>query len=322
VGGVSGYLLAMFSLVTFSLNIVLVSAAAGALEARRGFVVALGANASCVAVLLAVSAVVLGDPVTWSWSGAAVFAGAGVLTTSIGRRLQVVAIDRIGPSRAGTTGATSPVFALVFGVIALGDRIGPAHLLGVVLTLVGVVMANARAAPPKATLDARPASPDVRLRDPTPPWVRSSPLSAGSVVALVSAASYGVGNVIRAGGVRAWEEPILGTLIGVAVAIGLYSLVTTSPARAIATARAAGQWDGVRLWALSGAMLGLAQTSVVAASGMIPVGIALVIATASPIVVIPLTLLLPRHRRDAVTWQAALGAVATVAGVSILLLAR
>ena len=53
-----------------------------------------------------------------------------------------LAVDRIGPVRAGIVYYSLPVFAAVASVLVLGERIAPAQIAGGVLVIGGILVAT------------------------------------------------------------------------------------------------------------------------------------------------------------------------------------
>ena len=310
-----GQLLSLLALLLFAANTIVVRLASERHVQRSGFMIALCANAVGVVVVLA-STVLVGHTVTWDWRGVAVFALVGLLTTFLGRRLLFLAIQEIGPSRASALQVTNPIFALVIGVTFLGDEVTTVQLLCIVAVLAGLYLTSREARP----LLVAPVVPDAAPTTmPTAVSTRTKEtLSSGVAIALFAAVSYGVGNVLRAAGVRSWEEPVLGTLVGVVAAMALYGAVVMRP-RELWTSLIRGERRGVALWITSGLLTAVAQVCVTAASGLIPVAVVLVISSSFPIVILPVSVLL-LHNAEGVTTSTFAGAVVIVAGVSTLVL--
>ena len=114
--------------------------------------------------------------------------------------------------------------------------------------------------------------------------------------AILAAAAYAVGNILRAHAIDAWSEPILGGLVGALAALVAYAVlhVRLNQLRMVWDAARDGT-RGVFLWALAGFLTISAQVSVIAAMASSPVAIVLVISSALPIVVVPVNLLVLRN---------------------------
>ncbi len=203
------------------------------------------------------------------------FALGGLLTSFLGRRTFFRSITTIGPTRAATLQTTNPAFAALGGWLLLGQALAPRALFAGALVLVGLVLVTR--AP---SVRARPAS-----------W-----LLPGTGLALLGAAAYGLGNVARGAAVGIWAEPVAGSLVGAAAGLLAFLLVTGDRRGLVAAVRRADA-AGRRLWVLSGVLTIGAQSCLVAATQTVPVGVAVVVSAAVPVVVLPLGLLLGREAR-------------------------
>jgi drug/metabolite transporter (DMT)-like permease len=275
-----GSLLALVALGLFSANVFVVRAASARLAQQLGFLVALLANVVFGATLLGVDLVARDDGITMNGGAFATFAAAGVLASYLGRRGFFRSVETLGPSRASSVQITNPVFAALLAWALLGEalRLVDALLVGCVVT--GLYLATL---PPPDAADARPN----RRRGPA-----AVPLAA-LWPALFSAVAYAGGNVLRAGALDAWREPVLGGLVGAVAGTAVFALVhvRAGDLRAMATAPVTGIW----LWALAGTLTISAQISVIGATGYLPVAIVLVISSALPVVVVPVSLFVLRN---------------------------
>jgi drug/metabolite transporter (DMT)-like permease len=123
--------------------------------------------------------------------------------------------------------------------------------------------------------------------------------------------------VLRGAGVRDWAAPLLGSLVGAAAGLVLYAAVGAD-LRKLRTAVRGADPRGRRLWLLSGVLTISAQTCLIAASLYIPIAVAVVIAAAVPIVVLPVGLLLGRN--ESIGPATVAGVLLVVAGVAALVL--
>lgn len=74
------------------------------------------------------------SPAAWGWLGTSGLVGIVLGDTLFFRSLQI-----LGPRRALLVACFSPLFAATLGFLFLDERIGPVILLGIVMTLAGVV---------------------------------------------------------------------------------------------------------------------------------------------------------------------------------------
>lgn len=68
------------------------------------------------------------------------FAGAGLTGTFLGMIAYYTGIARLGASRTEPLKASMPLFATLFAVVLLGERLTPGNLVGIVLVVAGVAL--------------------------------------------------------------------------------------------------------------------------------------------------------------------------------------
>jgi drug/metabolite transporter (DMT)-like permease len=152
------------------------------------------------------------EPVTWR--ALAWFAGAGVFTMFIGRVFLFGSVQRLGAMRGSAMKRFNPFFAVILGVVVLGEPLGAAMLTGmalIILSFVLLVWGSFRSRPGEvAAADAR------RLR-------------AGYALAIFSGLGYALGYLFRKMGLAqapdAWLGAAVGALVGAAlfVAMGAFN---------------------------------------------------------------------------------------------------
>jgi len=292
-----GEALAVASLLLFSINVLLVPVATARLEQAVGFAVALVANVVGAAVLLAGQVLLSGPLPPVRWSAVGLFALGGLLTSYAGRRAYFRSITTIGPTRAATLQTSNPVFAALGGWVLLGQSLPVRAVVPGAAVVVGLVLVT---------------------RVPHPAGARRTWLLPGTAVALLGAATYGLGNVARGAGVGIWAEPVAGSLLGAAAGLLAFAAVERHRGRLLAAVRRADP-VGRRLWVLSGLLTIGAQTCLVAATATVPVAVAVVVSAAVPVIVLPVGLLLGREVRLRPT--ATVGVALVAAGVVGLVLA-
>ncbi|MHA6631645.1 DMT family transporter [Pseudonocardia sichuanensis] len=296
-----GEILAVAALLLFSANMLLVGPAGRQLPQDLGFLLALASNVG-FAALLAVGVHALGSrPFEPEWDAVALFAGGGLLTSYVGRWFLFRSVRTIGPTRASTLNITNPAFTALAAWLLLGEMLPPAALAGASAVLVGLYLTT------RSTGGERHGPTGARRSVPIPEIA----------LAVMGAASYGLGNVIRGAGVRDWEAPVVGSLVGAAAGLVLYSCWGTDLRKLGAALRGADP-VGRRLWLLSGILTISAQTCLIAASIYIPIAVAVVVAAAVPVVVLPVGLLL--RRNESVGPAVVSGVLLVVGGVAALVL--
>ena len=93
-----------------------------------------------VAVLLPVTLVLEAPNYGLTLRSVAVFAGAGLIGTLVGRALLYAGIKRVGASRAEPVKASMPLFASVVAVVLLGETMSVGNLAGILLIIVGITL--------------------------------------------------------------------------------------------------------------------------------------------------------------------------------------
>jgi drug/metabolite transporter (DMT)-like permease len=298
-----GEFLAVASLLLFSANALVVGPAARRLPQDLGILLGLTSNVVLGAVVVAGLYVLTGPGAPMEWDAVGMFAVGGLLTSYLGRWFFTRSLLTIGPTRASAVQLTNPFFAAVAGWVLLGEALGPVAVLCGLAVLAGVYLTSRRTGAGRAI----GAGIGHRALSPTQ-------LGPG----LLGAVAYGLGNVARGAGVRDWEAPIVGSLIGAVAGLLAYALVNTDLRKLAGSLRGADP-VGRRMWLLSGFLSIGAQTCLIAATLYIPVAIAVIISVATPVVLLPVSVLFLR-RTEAVGVSTAVGALLVLAGVAGLVL--
>ncbi|MQA12720.1 MAG: EamA family transporter [Pseudonocardiaceae bacterium] len=307
-----GEALALLALLLFSTNVLVVKVASTRLGQDVGFLLALGSNVLFAAVLFGGERVISATPFAIEWDAFATFAIGGLFTSYLGRRLLFRSVQTIGPSRASALQITNPVFSAVIGWLVLGESLGTAAVLFVLLVVGGLYLTSRT-----STRTPTPVRPGAE--PPSEAGTRRTSLPAPEVaVALLGAMSYAVGNVVRSGAVRYWNEAVFGALLGASCATVVY-LVAHTDLRRLAQRVRTSPRSGLWFWALSGVLTISAQISLIAATRTIPVAVAVVVATAIPLIVVPASILLFRNA-EGVTGRTVAGVGLIFAGVAGIIL--
>lgn len=295
--------LALLALLLFSTNVLVVKVASPRLGQDVGFLLALGSNVVFAALLFGAERLVRDEPFVVEWDAFAAFAIGGLFTAYLGRRLFFRSVQTVGPSRASALQITNPVFAAVIGWVLLGESLGVAGVVFVLLVIGGLYLTSqvpARIPVPVGTGDIAPLVPEpARLGLPR----------REIVLALVGALSYAIGNVIRSSAVRDWDQAVFGGLLGACCAMVVYLVVHTDLRRLAQRLRSAPR-SGLWLWALSGVLTISAQIALIASTRTIPVAVGVVVAAAIPLFVVPVSVVLFRNTEGVTT--------RTVAGIALI----
>lgn len=319
-----GEVLALLALLLFSANALLVSVVSPRLGQEIGFLLALGANVVFSGLVVLAQRVVASGPFVVQWDVFAMFAVGGLFTSYLGRRLFFLSVHAIGPSRATSLQITNPVFAGIISWVFLGERLGVDAIGFILAVILGLYLTTrVRAERPAPVVVGTGDAPVPSLGDVErhghPSGKTSGALPTREIaLALTGAFSYGVGNVIRSTGVREWNEPVLAGFVGAVAGTLAYLLLHTQVRSLVARVREADRL-GVYLWGLSGVLTISAQIALIASTRYIPIAVAVVVAAALPVIVIPVSVLF-LHNREAVTGRTVLGGLLILGGVAGLLL--
>ena len=226
---------------------------------------------------------------------AAYLAASGVVGLVIGDLALFEAMRRIGPRLSFLIMSLAPISASLAGLLLLGERPGRLALLGIAVTLGGVVWVVG----------------EPHAGDP-----RGSHEAIGVVLAVVGAVCQGVGLVLAKVGMAGEVPPLAATWVRMGTATIVIWALTALAGRfrglgvADATRRA---WVPIIGGAFFGPFLGV-WLSLVAAR-FTDVGIAATIMATTTVLVIPILMVLERYRPTA---RALVGTAVTVAGVALL----
>lgn len=305
----------MCSLLCFSGNVLLLNAVTRRVKQEIGFLIALATNVGFALLLVIGQYVVLARPFDLQWDAFGYFLLGGLLTTYLGRWFFFLSVRNIGPTRASSMQIANPVFAAIAGWLLLSETLSRSAIGFIGAVLIGLFLTTRV---PSRDLEPNAIVPGEAI--PTPPERRrASGLPMRDVaLALFGALAYGLGNVARGAGVREWEAPIFGSLVGAAAGMTVFLLLHTDIRWVVADIRRSDR-VGVWMWVLSGVITISAQMCLIAATISIPVAIAVVIAAAIPVVIIPISLILLRNTEN-ITAATGIGALIIFAGVAGLLL--
>jgi drug/metabolite transporter (DMT)-like permease len=226
---------------------------------------------------------------------AAYLAASGVVGLVIGDLALFEAMRRIGPRLAFLIMSLAPISASLAGLALLNERPGRLALLGILVTLAGVVWV---------------------VGEPRKGEPRGSHEAIGVAFAVLAAVCQGVGLVLAKVGMAGEVAPLAATWVRMGTATAVIWVLTALAGRvrglevADATRRA---WLPIVGGAFFGPFLGV-WLSLVAAR-LTDVGIAATIMATTPVLVIPILMITQRYRP---TVRALIGTVVTVVGVALL----
>lgn len=307
----SGYLLALAGLVLFTSGILVTKVASSRINLSLGFLVTTSVNVIFAALAFAVQMAFHPEGVQWNWRGFVLFALAGAFSTYFGRWFFYEAVVRFGPSRASVFQVSSPLFTALIAWLFLGEHLSVLVVAGMVVTIGGLMLVSYKPGSfARGTASRSAALPSRTLNERL--------LQSGLVLGLGSSLAYAIGNVMRGSGVRVWNEPILGALLGAVFGLGLHLFFSSGKREMLAGLRIANR-SGVWLYALMGVTTISAQICAIAAMRYIPLSIATLITLCTPVLVFPLSHVLFKNSDD-IGRTTLLGCAMTLLGIFIIVL--
>jgi uncharacterized membrane protein len=186
--------LALVTAFSFGLNAVLVRKAMRHTTPATATVSVAG-----VQVLILSSLLLLNRP-TFNLTAVAYFIAAGFLAAILGRTFNYMSIDKLGvPISTALTG-TNPLWAMVLGIVFLGEEATLPIISGSVLVVVGVALISG--------------------------WGKNSQLSLKDLyIPLASAFFYAASSAVRKVGLNILPEPVLGAVVGALTGLIAYPIL-------------------------------------------------------------------------------------------------
>jgi drug/metabolite transporter (DMT)-like permease len=231
------------------------------------------------------------------------FAGAGVFTAFVGRVFFYASVQHLGAMRSSTMKRLNPFFAVLLGVMVLGERLTPGMVAGLLLVAASfAVLVSSAPAPPDAA----------RLS-----WHRRL-ANAGYFYGPVSALGYATGYLLRKMGLAQAHDALLGAAVGCVIGAALFVATAAFSVSYRAAVRTTFQRRNAWLIA-AGVMASFGQILYFAALNLSPMSRVALISSMEVFITIFLgTLLLRRHER--LTLPVAFAAVLGVVGTAVIVL--
>jgi drug/metabolite transporter (DMT)-like permease len=255
----------------------------------------------CAHAVLLGAVLPLASSAQWLWMGLS-----GIVGLGIGDLGLFAAYVTIGPKRTVLVQASSPIFASVGAFLALGETFSLLALLGVAVTLTGIVV----------VLLERDRAPEEKL-------VSAKRKNRGLVFALISAMGQGFGVVLSKKGmyvgVSEAMNPVSAALIRMLLA-GWFVWTCALLAGRLPELHDAARDKGGIKYAAAGAVVGpfAGMTLSMVAIANAEAGVAQTLMSLMPVFIIPVVWITYREKTS---WRGMLGAVVAVIGVAILFLA-
>jgi len=251
--------------------------------------------------------VVFGSPVPlhaglqrWLWLGAS-----GVVGLAIGDLFLFQSYVTIGPRLGLLFLSLSPAMASILAWLILGEGLSPGNILGILLTLAGIVWVVWES---NSNHDSRADHPQQSLQKVS---------LKGIIAGLIAATGQALGVVLAKPGLANNFSPISGNVIRMSSAFLALWLVTIFQGQVISTVQQASHQKTGLLYILGGAIFGpLVGVSLsLFAVQKTNIGIASTLIALPPIFLLPVSYFVYKER---ISWQAVAGTIIAILGVALL----
>lgn len=300
-----GLWLALGSMLTFACCVLLSAGASRRLDSDSGALLAAAVTLPVglgIALLQFAGGRVLTAPTPL---GLIAFSLAGIFSTYLGRWLFFKSVETIGPTRASVFQTCSPVVTALIGWLCLGERLGAIGWLGMSVAAAGLVVMG----------QVRPGS---KKADSAGRRLEARAARGALVVGLGSTFAYAVSHIFRGAAVREWDEAVLGATLGAVAGVLVLLVVSGRQRTLVAAGNIRKQPLGALMYCGVGAMQFGAQVLMIASMKYIPVSVTALIACCTPLVVMPISMLLLKNTEQ-LKPLAIVGVLVTVAGVALVL---
>ncbi len=292
-----GVALALGAMLAFATNMMITRYAVKGMPLESGFLVVLVTNIVAPAAFFVAELGVRSQPYAWDWKGAGLFAVGGIIGTFLGRKALFDTVTLLGPSRASVFHSSSPAFALVGAWLLAGEGLGWYEIGLVAVVWVGLWIAN----PPTGS---------------APGHLSAEVLRKGIAAGLLATAGFALGNVIRGIAMRGWNEAALGSAIS-SVSAFVLQVAVTRDWPAIRRQLAAAPPRAIWLYVACGVATSIGSILVATAMTKLEIGLTVLVVHTTPLVVIPISVLLLKHR-ETINGRTIAGAGLVLAGVGAL----
>ncbi len=242
---------------------------------------------------------------TWrdlSWDSAVPLLLSGLIGIFVGDSLLFTALNRLGPRRSGILFALNAPIAAVLGWLLLGETLSPMGVLGIAVTISGVLLAILFG----------------KRRAQIHEWEKiKGPLWIGVGLGLAAATGQAIGSIIARPVMASGIDPALASLLRVGIAACCLTVLTQLPFPALKPKKPF-TLKIAFLTALTGFLsLALGMTLLLFALSGGKVGIVSTISATTPVIILPLLWLRTGERPANGAW---LGALLVVAGMALIML--
>lgn len=156
-------------------------------------------SVAAVQVVILSSILALNRPAI-NWIAIFYFIFAGFLAAIMGRTLNYLSIDKLGVPISTSLTGTNPIFAMILGVLFLGEKITPSTVAGSIMVVFGVIL-----------ISGWGNEGELRLHD--------------MVIPIASAFFYAASNAVRKVGLNILPESVLGAMVGALSSLIAYPIL-------------------------------------------------------------------------------------------------
>ena len=226
----------------------------------------------------------------------------GLIGIFVGDTLLFATLNRLGPRRSGILFALNAPLAAILGWLALGENLSIMAVLGISLTVAGVLLA--------ILFGKRPS----QLHE----WEAiKGPLWIGVALGLSAAAGQAIGSIIARPVMASGVDPFAASMLRVGVAAMCLTILIQLPIKAVQP-RAPMTWKVAFQTAVTGILaLAIGMTLLLYALSGGQVGIVSTLSATSPVIILPMLWMRTGERPAAGAW---LGAALVVAGMGLIFL--
>ena len=263
---------------------------------------------SIINIIVFVVYLIFNTKITINFPGVLFFSIAGFLNSFLSRGIFLTAIPYIGVSRAGIFKITSPMFAIIGGVVILNETLNGKVLIGVIVIISGILFISLE------TMRKNQADKSSVLN------VASSIISIprkGIILGLLSGFLLGTGNVFRKIGINYIPSSILGVTLGSLVAF--FSIVIFQVIRGKSKELLNATKNMNRDYFISGVFSSIALYCIFLALKYIPVSYANSIGASESLFTMFWSLIICGNK-EILTIRTLIGAIIVITGITILMI--
>ncbi|MBD3204985.1 EamA family transporter [Candidatus Bathyarchaeota archaeon] len=229
------------------------------------------------------------DPPDIEWPAIIYFVFAGFLAAIMGRTMNYLSIDKLGVPISSSLTGTNPIFAMILGVLFLGERITVYTLTGAVLVVIGVM-----------TISGFGSKKSIRARD--------------LAIPIGSAFFYAASSAVRKAGLNILPESVLGAFVGALTGLIAYPVILRLMGR---TGEFKLSRKSIPYLSLGGIATSLAWIGMFYATQQGSIGVVSAIIGANPLFGLLLSAIILKDA-EKISFRVILGSILIVTGVALI----